>query len=317
MKVAFLFPGQGSQSVGMGADLCSGSKAALSAFTEADTLLAYKLSTYCFYGPEEKLRSTEIAQPALYASSIAAFRALAERGFAPEAVAGHSVGEYSALCAAGAFDFQTGLTLVAQRGELMRQAGAKTPGTMAAVLGLEADAVDSACRSASEVGIVDVANYNGAGQVVISGEPDAVEAASARCRELGARRVLPIPVSGAFHSPLMEPAVAGMAAYLEQATITAPVMPVFSNVTADVQREPGQIRQNLARQIAAPVRWEQIMKRLLADRFDTFIELGSGSVLTGLTRRIAPEAKTASVKDLAGLEEAAALLSGGVDQGNG
>jgi len=308
MKTAFLFPGQGSQAVGMGADLAASSRTASAVFDDADRLLAYKLSTYCFYGPEDKLRQTSITQPALFTVSVAAYKLLSERGIAAQAVAGHSVGEYAALFAAGVFDFQTALTLVARRGELMREAGAAHPGTMAAVLGLEGDVVRQACEESGASGIVDAANYNGGGQVVISGEPEAVAAAGERCMALGAKRVLPIPVSGAFHSRLMEPAVSAMRGYLETATVGEPTLPFIANVTADYVKDPTEIRENLARQIASPVRWEETILRLLSDGFDTFVEVGSGKVLSGLTKRIAPDAVALSVNDSASLELAVAKL---------
>jgi len=221
------------------------------------------------------------------------------------------VGEYGALYAAGALDFQTALSLVAQRGELMRQTGAARPGTMAAILGLEGSVVRQACEDVADKGIVDAANYNGAGQVVISGEPDAVDAAGQRCKELGAKRVLPIPVSGAFHSRLMEPAVATMRKYLELAPMTAPTIPVVSNVTADYQIDPTAIRENLAMQVASPVRWEETIARFIADGFDTFVEVGCGSVLTGLMRRISKDVRAFAANDMASLDLVAAEIGTG------
>lgn len=302
MKLAFLFPGQGSQCVGMGADLYSHVKAAKSALDDCDTILAYKLTTLCFYGPEEKLRQTNITQPALFAVSVAAWKAIAEAGLTPSATAGHSVGEYAALAAAGAMDLQTGLSLTAQRGELMRQAAAAHPGSMAAVIGLSAAQVREACAWATAEGAyVDVANLNGAGQIVISGEALGVEKATAALKERGARKVIGLAVSGAFHSRLMEPAVESMRAFLDRALIQDAAIPVIANVDAEYETDAARIRENLALQIASTVRWEETLDRLLRDGFDTFVELGSGKVLTNILRRVSKDIAAFNVEDAASL----------------
>ncbi|HEY3330313.1 MAG TPA: ACP S-malonyltransferase [Capsulimonadaceae bacterium] len=314
MKLAFLFPGQGSQAVGMGADLYAHSKAAKSVLDDVDAILAYKLSTLCFYGPEDKLKETSITQPALFAVSVAALRAIQDVGIVPQASAGHSVGEYAALVAAGSLDMQTGLTLVAQRGELMRQAAAAHPGAMAAVLGLSGDDVAAVCAAVTDSGAyVAAANFNGAGQVVISGESEGVAKAADALKEKGARKVLPLAVSGAFHSRLMQPAIHTMRAFLEQASIKEASVPIICNVTADYVSDPEQIRENLALQIASPVRWEETITRLLNDGFDTFVELGSGKVLTNLTKRISKDVTTYNVEDSATLASTVEQLKAGTN----
>jgi [acyl-carrier-protein] S-malonyltransferase len=313
MKIAYLFPGQGSQTVGMGADLCAHSPAARAAFDEADAYLGTKLSTLCFYGPEDTLRQTVNAQPALYVTSIAALRVLREAGApAPEAVAGHSIGEYSALSAAGAFDYATGLTLVEHRAREMHRATLGHPGAMAAILGLEAAAVVDACQSAeaSGAGIVDAANFNGSGQVVISGTPEAVAAASEIAKSNGARRVVPLNVSGAFHSRLMAHAAESMAHFLVDTEIADTNIPVVANRTADYETTDQDIRANLAAQIDNSVRWEESIARLVADGFDTFVEIGAGAVLAGLMKRLTPGSSVYSVGDTASVAACIAALNG-------
>ena len=312
-KIAYLFPGQGSQAVGMGQNLCAYSEAARAVFDEADSLLELKLSTLCFYGPEETLRQTIYTQPALYVTSIAALRALEEAGVpAPQAVAGHSVGEYAALLAAGAFDFETGLHLVERRAQEMHRAAMASQGAMAAILGLSAAEVSAACMESetSGAGVVQVANFNGGGQVVISGNPEGVTRAGEIAKKNGAKRVVPLPVSGAFHSRLMTPAVEPMSYALKDAAIHAVAIPALSNLTADYQTDADDIRANLAAQINHPVRWEESMARLVADGFDTFIEVGVGTVLAGLMRRIAPGVRVYGAGDSAGIAAFAAAMVG-------
>ena len=297
-KIAYIFPGQGSQAVGMGQNLCAHSPAALAVFDEADSLIGTKLSTLCFYGPEESLRQTIHTQPALYVTSVAALRALREAGATPpEAVAGHSVGEYAALYAAGAFDFETGLRLVERRAQEMHRATLSHPGAMAAVLGLTGPEVAAACAEAGGAGAVQPANFNGGGQVVISGSPEGVARASEIARTNGARRVLPLPVSGAFHSPLMAPAVEAMTYALADAAILDTALPVVANLSAEYETRADDIRASLAAQIDHPVLWEQSIGRLVADGFDTFVEVGAGTVLAGLMKRIAPDVPVYSVGD--------------------
>ena len=296
--IAFLFPGQGSQKPGMGADLYERFPAARARFDEADEVLGFKLSALMFAeGDEaaEQLKQTEITQPALYVHSMAAFVVLAEAGHQPDMTAGHSLGEYSALAAAGALSFADGLRAVRRRGELMAGAGDARPGAMAAVLGLDAAALERVCADASRDGSVAVpANYNDPGQIVISGDADAVERASAGASEVGAKRVIPLPVSGAFHSPLMAYAQPGLAEALDGLVLEAPHCPVYLNVTAAPTTDPDAIRQRLLDQLTAPVRWAQTLQAMQADGADRFVEVGSGNVLSGLVKRtLGREAETA------------------------
>jgi len=302
-KIAYIFPGQGSQAVGMGQNLCSHSEAARTLFEQADEYLGEKISTLCFYGPEDALKQTIHTQPALYVTSAAVLAVLRERGVPePEAVAGHSVGEYAALYAAGAFDFETGLKLVARRAQEMHRAALTSPGAMAAVLGLSAEQVVAVCEDAESAGPVSAANFNGGGQVVISGSADGVAKASELAKAVGAKRVLPLNVSGAFHSALMAPAVEAMEYALRDAVIQTANIPIVANLTADYETTPDEIRTNLAAQIDHPVRWEETILRLIEGGFDTFVEVGSGTVLAGLMKRIAPDVKVVSVGDMAGIE---------------
>ena len=319
MKVAYLFPGQGSQSVGMGSDLAAHSAAARAVFDEADELLGTKISTLCFYGPDDALRETINTQPALFVTSVAALKALEEAGAPPpEAVAGHSVGEYAALVAAGSLSFSAGLHLVVRRAQEMQRAATASPGAMAAILGMSAADAQAVCRDAEEqVGKpVDAANFNGAGQVVVSGDPQAVARASELAKERGAKRVIALNVSGAFHSRLMKPAAETMTHLLEGAQIENARIPVVANLTADYETLPDDIRANLAAQIDHSVLWEQSMARFVADGFDTFVEVGSGEVLTGMLKRLAPDARRYAAGAPAGVSAVAALAAGGMDGGN-
>jgi len=304
-KIAYIFPGQGSQAVGMGQNLCTHSPAAQTVFDEADSLIGTKISTLCFYGPEEALRQTANTQPALYVVSVAAMRALQEAGAPPpQAVAGHSVGEYAALWAAGAVAFETGLHLVERRAQEMHRATLSHPGVMAAVLGLTGPQVAAACAEAEAngAGAVQPANFNGGGQVVISGSPEGVARASEIAKTNGAKRVVPLPVSGAFHSPLMAPAVEAMTYALQDAALRDTAVPVVANLTAEYETRADEIRVNLAAQIDHPVRWEESMGRLVGDGFDTFVEVGAGAVLAGLMKRIAPDVRVYSVGDSAAVQ---------------
>ena len=302
-KIAYIFPGQGSQAVGMGQNLCAHSEAARTLFEQADEYLGEKISTLCFYGPEDALKQTIHTQPALYVTSAAVLAVLGERGAAPpEAVAGHSVGEYAALYATGAFDFETGLKLVSRRAQEMHRAALTRPGAMAAVLGLSAEQMVAVCADAESAGPVSAANFNGGGQVVISGSPDGVAKASELAKAVGAKRVLPLNVSGAFHSALMAPAVEAMEYALRDAVIQMASVPIVANLTADYETTPDEIRTNLAAQIDHPVRWEETILRLVSDGFTEFVEVGSGTVLAGLMKRIAPDVKVVSVGDMAGIE---------------
>lgn len=308
-KLAFVFPGQGAQTVGMGRDLFEASPAARAVFAAVDSACGWAVSDLCFAGPEEALKETQRTQPALFAASVAAWAACREAGLEPAAVAGHSVGEYAALVAAGALTVEAGARVVKSRGEAMADAAARRAGTMAAVLGLDSEAVELSCRQVNHEGVVVPANLNAPGQVVISGEVPAVAAAGELCRQRGAKRVVPLAVGGAFHSPLMEMAATVLRGVLELTDVADPVLPIIANVTADYARSASQVRADLAAQVAGPVRWIETIERLVRDGYTTFIECGPGSVLVGLIKRIAPDATTYGVSDgtsLAAVKEALA-----------
>jgi [acyl-carrier-protein] S-malonyltransferase len=317
MRVALLFSPQGSQSVGMGRELAAGSPAAEEVFEAADAALGWRVSTLAWEGPEKQLNDTRQTQPCLVATSVACWRAfeeeLAFRGerLDPAFVAGHSVGEYAALVAAGALSVPDAMHLVARRGTLM--ADANVSGGMVAVIGLDRDAVAAIVASVSAGADLVVANDNAPGQVVISGTPAALAAASEPLRAAGARRSIPLKVSGPFHSPLM----AGVGAELARAFATArwhdADPPVVSNVTAEPVHDADEIRALLARQVNSPVEWVRSVRRMAAEGVDTFIECGPGGALTGMVRRIVPEARTLDVFDAASLAESVdALLGAGV-----
>lgn len=313
--LAFLFPGQGSQAVGMGRALAEAHPEARAAFDEADRVLGFALTDIMWNGPEDALKRTENAQPALLTHSIAAWRVATARGLKAGYAAGHSLGEYSAHVAAGSLAYADALRLVRRRGELMAEAGDQRPGTMAAILGLAGAAVDAACAAvrASGKGEVVAANFNSPGQVVISGEIDAVEAAMAACKEAGAKRAVRLPVAGAFHSPLMAHAAAGLGEALARTPVADAAYPVVSNVDALPVTDAAAIRDRLARQLLGAVRWEQSMGALLAANVTGFVELGTGRVLRGLLKSIAPAAKSANVDDPASLADALAACGAGVN----
>lgn len=298
MKLAFVFPGQGAQAVGMGHELFRHSGAARAAFEAVDAACGEAISTLCFDGPEEVLRETKNTQPCLFATSVAALAACREVGLVPSVVAGHSVGEYAALVAAGAFDVATGAKLVQQRALAMAEAARLHRGSMAAVLGLDASVVKEICDSLNSGGHAVVpANDNCPGQVVISGEARSIAAATIVLKERGAKRVLPLEVSGAFHSPLMEFAATVLRPVIANFPITDPKLPVIANVTADYETSAEEVKANLAAQVAGPVRWTETVQRLWADGYTHYIECGNGKVLAGLIKRIAPEAAVFSVGD--------------------
>ncbi len=287
---AFVFPGQGSQFVGMGRELAQASPAARQAFEEADEYLGFKLSTLCWEGPEAALNDTVNTQPALLACSIAALRALREKlgDFTPAFVAGHSVGELSALVAAGAMEFEDGVALVRKRGEVMKAAGERSPGGMAAILNLDAPVLVEVCAEASAAtgGIVQVANDNCPGQVVISGDNPALEKAMELAKARGAKRAIKLAVSIAAHSPLMRSAVEAYTRAVEAVPFIAPVPPLVGNITAAPLTDPNDLRKELPAQLTAPVRWTESVRYMLSQGVTTFVELGSKDVLTGLLKRI-------------------------------
>lgn len=309
MDMVLIFPGQGSQKPGMGADLAEAHPAARAVFDRVDAALGTPLSRLCFDGPADELTLTHNAQPALFAHGAAAWAVIAERaGPHVRAAAGHSLGEFTAYHAAGALGLEAGAGLVRRRGELMLEAGRARPGTMAALLGDLTVPVEELCaRATAESGTVVPANYNAPGQVVVSGDVAGVERLMELARENGARRAVPLSVSGAFHSPLMEPAAGGLAAALAAAGLADPAFPVVSNVTASPVATAHEARELLARQLTAPVRWTEVVQELARLHPDAlFVELGPGNVLAGLMKRIAPAVTTApggTAQDLANLLE--------------
>lgn len=297
MKTAFLFPGQGSQYVGMGKDLAANFPVARAIFDRAAQAVGQEYLDVFLNGPEEKLRQTRYTQVALYIVSMAAHAVLTAAGRKPDFTAGHSLGEYSALGAAGAFDFETGLNLVKARGEAIGDASEKTPGAMAALVGLERDAVASICSAAAEGGVCEPVNYNCPGQIVIAGDSVAIDRAVAAAQAAGATKSLRLNVSGPFHSSRMKPAADRMAGVLAQAKIVAPGCPVVMNVDAQPTQNPETIRKNLVRQIDHAVLWEDSVRALIAGGVENFVEVGPGRVLSGLLRRTDKSKKFSNIED--------------------
>jgi [acyl-carrier-protein] S-malonyltransferase len=303
--IAFIFPGQGSQTVGMGRALAERFPECRQVFDEADAALGESLSDLIFNGPADRLTLTENTQPAILTMSVAAYRLLSARGFEPAMVAGHSLGEYSAHVAAGTLAFADAVRLVRHRGRYMQEAVPVGTGAMAAILGLDPDAVAAACRDASEGDVVSAANLNAPGQVVIAGSAAAVSRASERAKALGAKRAIPLQVSAPFHCALMTPAAVRLAPELRAVAAHDPRVPVVANVDAEPKRTAAAAIDALIAQIASPVRWEDVMRRMVADGATTFVEVGPGSVLTGLGKKIARDATYAhldSPDDLAAIE---------------
>jgi len=298
-----LFPGQGSQYLGMGKKLYESHAGAKKILDEASAVLGFSLSDILWNGPEEKLTATENTQPALFTVSMMAFAWLREREITFDYVAGHSLGEYSALCAAGTFSFADGLRLVRLRGKLMSQAGEARPGAMSAILGLERDKLEEALQAASSAGIVVAANFNSPSQIVITGEVPAVEAAEKLCTEAGAKKIVRLPVSGAFHSPLMEFAVEGLRKGLEDVSFFAPKVPVITNVTAKEESDPESLEMGLLAQLTSPVRWVESMQRAVSLGVTEGLEVGAGKVLMGLMRGISRDVKVTPVENPEDLPE--------------
>jgi [acyl-carrier-protein] S-malonyltransferase len=301
-SIAFLFPGQGSQYVGMLKDIYETSPSAREIIQSADEILGFRLSKICFEGPADVLQQTENTQPAIYLHGYVLHKLLNEVGIQPGAAAGHSLGEYTALVAARALSFEDGLKLVRLRGELMQKAGEDQPGTMAAIIGLDEDTVISICTIARQAGIVQPANFNAPGQIVISGSIEGVIEAMERAKINGARLVKELIVSGAFHSPLMKSAQDELQDALRITDIRDAMIPVYTNVTGNVVKTPHDIKKMLYEQIVAPVRWKVSMENMIADGFTSYLEVGPGKVLQGLLKRIDPSVRTEVVDIWSDLE---------------
>lgn len=288
MKKAYIFPGQGSQFPGMGKDLYDNNATARAMFEKADEILGFQISDIMFNGTAEDLKQTKVTQPAIFLHSVIMARCLSD--FNPDMVAGHSLGEFSALVACGALDFESALKLVSVRAQAMQKACESNPGTMAAVITLPEEKVREICESCS--GIVVPANYNSKRQIVISGEVSAIEEACVKMKEAGARRALVLPVGGAFHSPLMESARKELADCIEQTEFKTPACPIYQNVTAGAVTDPAEIKENLLKQLTSPVRWTHTVENMISDGAAEFIEVGPGAVLQGLVGQISSEVKT-------------------------
>ena len=309
MSLGLVFSPQGSQVVGMGRELAERSAAARAVFAEADATLGWSVSGTCWQGPADRLSETRQTQPCLLTTSIAALRALEERAtLRPALVAGHSVGEYAALVAAGVLELGAALRLVARRAELMTAAAAEAEGGMLAVIGLEREAVQEVVDAVGRPTELVVANDNAPGQVVVSGRADALRLAEDAMRAAGARRLISLPVSGAFHSPLMAGVADELAEAFESEAWADARVPVVSNVTAEPVTDAGRLRALLAEQVRSPVEWVRSVRRMRDEGVDTIVELGSGAALVGMVRRIAPDVRGAAVNDLATLDEAVTVV---------
>lgn len=293
MKTAYVFPGQGAQFVGMGQDLYNSNEDCKALFEQANDILGFRITDLMFSGTDEDLKQTNVTQPAIFLHSVILAKALGD-GFKPAMVAGHSLGEFSALVAAGALSFEDGLKLVAQRANAMQKACELQPSTMAAILGLEDEVVENICKQVDDV--VVAANYNCPGQLVISGSIAGVDKACALLTGAGAKRALKLNVGGAFHSPLMEPARVELQAAIEATEIKAPICPIYQNVDAKPHTDPAEIKANLIAQLTGAVRWTQTVQHILADGAEAFVEVGPGNVLQGLVKKVDRKVPTSAAQ---------------------
>ncbi len=302
-KIAFIFPGQGSQYPGMGKEIAESFSESMDIFKQADQRLGYSLSELCFEGPEDKLKITYFTQPALLTTSIAILEAFKKSGIIPDYVAGHSLGEYSALVAAEAISFSDAVWLVEKRGQFMAEAVPPGEGTMAAILGLPEEQIDAFCAEASKTGLVEPANYNCPGQLVIAGKTEGIKKAIEIAKDFGAKRAIELPVSGPFHSSLLEPASHKLLQAMDDVTFFDPKVKVVANVSAQEVTDKEEIKEALFTQVNNSVKWEQSIRYMIDNGVDTFIEIGSGKVLSGLVKKIDKNVRVANIEDTAGLEK--------------